>query len=354
MNKYFDEDLIEATYPEAQCIPAMKIWKLPQGKENMYEQMCDNGEYFGEIKKDGYWYEFEKTQNYTYLFGKTTSKVTGLLTEKSANVPHIIEALSALPADTILIGEIYYPNGTSKTVTTIMGCLADKAVQRQNEKGLIHYYIHDIIRLNGEDLINSGALKRYNILKQVFQEYNLTQYPFLELADIILDNIAEETVNALNRGEEGIVLKKKDYPYTPEKRPAWSTIKMKQHDTADVVCMGFCDATKEYTGKELDTWEYWIDGEAVTKGYYFGWKTAIRIGAYNSNGILKEIGTIASGLTDELRADFAACADKYLNKVCRVDCMSLDSKEKTIRHGIFKGFRDDKDAADCLLEDIFK
>jgi len=350
----YTREAIDEYYPEALMIPAMKVWKLPQGKEHMYEEKAESGEYFGQIKKDGYWYEFEKTEHYSYLFGKTESKTTGVLTEKSANVPHIMAALNCLPTNTIIVGEVYYPNGTSKTVTTIMGCLPQKAIDRQNEKGLIHYYIHDIIELNGEDLTSKGALERYEILKETYHSFNLDQYDFIELAEVYLDNLSEITINTLNSGEEGIVLKKKDYKYTPEKRPAWSTIKMKQHDTADVICIGFCDATKEYTGKELDTWEFWEDDIPVTKGYFYGWKTAIEIGAYMPDGTLKSIGTIASGLTDDLRQAFADEPDKYINKVCRVDCMSLDSKEYTIRHGIFKGFRDDKNDFDCLVEDIFK
>ena len=130
---------------------------------------------------------------------------------------------------------------------------------------------------------------------------------------------------------------------------------------------------KDYTGKEIETWEYWapadpvgslfkgigyegyLNGELnpITKGYYYGWKTAIKIGAYDSNGKLIEIGTVASGLTDELRKDFAVNPDKYLNKVVMLQCMELDKKEHTLRHAFFKGFRDDKNATECTIESIF-
>src|SRR5574344_767913 len=64
----FSQELIDKFAPEAQCIQAMKIWKLPDGKENMFPQVCNSGDYFAELKKDGYWYQFEKTEHYSYLF----------------------------------------------------------------------------------------------------------------------------------------------------------------------------------------------------------------------------------------------------------------------------------------------
>ena len=33
--------------------------------------------------------------------------------------------------------------------------------------------------------------------------------------------------------------------------------------------------------------------------------------------------------------------------------MQKDNVEKTLRHPFFKGFRDDKNAEDCTLKDIF-
>ncbi len=373
----FSRELIDTYAPGADCIMPMKVWKLPDGKENMFPEVCNSGNYFAQLKKDGYWYQFEKTANGTHLFSRTVSKKTGLLSDKIDSVPHINSALATLPEGTILIGEIYYPNGTSKNVTRIMGCLAPEAIKRQSTEGEIHYYIHDIIKYKGVDLCGIGAFHRYQVLQRVWEVHQLSNFSFLELAVAITDNIQEATAEALSNNEEGMVLKRKAAAYTPDKRPAWDTIKIKKMDFLDVVCMGFIDATINYTGKELENWPYWWDPDLnrryeigryykeycteevcmfyipVTKGHYYGWKTAIRIGAYDSNGNLKEIGTIASGLTDELREDFAKNPEKYLGLVCSVQCMEKDSKEQTLRHAFFKGFRPDKEKKDCLLSEIF-
>ena len=379
----FDKDKIHELYPEAEnlMIEPMLIWKLPAGKESMLSEVCSNGEYFLEEKIDGAFYQFVKTENHSYLFGRTVSKLSGVLTEKSDNVPHLKEALSCLPAGTILIGEIYVPGGTSKDTVSIMGCLPALAIKRQ-EKEPIHYYVHDIIAYDTVNLIDSPADLRYKILAAIWEKHNLNQYSFLRLATRVDEDMEAEISRILKSGGEGAVLKKKDYPYTPGKRPAWSTIKVKQMDSIDLICTGFCDATKEYTGKELATWEYWEergersqDGEytwllsegqyyedyfhnphiyrPVTKPYFLGWKTAIRIGAYNDNGELVDLGTVSSGLTDDNKREMTENPDLWLGHVVALDCMQIDKKEHTLRHPVFKCKRDDKDAKDCVISEIF-
>lgn len=379
----FDKDKIHELYPEAEnlMIEPMLIWKLPAGKESMLSEVCSNGEYFLEEKIDGAFYQFVKTENHSYLFGRTVSKLSGILTEKSDNVPHLKEALNCLPAGTILIGEIYVPGGTSKDTVSIMGCLPALAIKRQ-EKEPIHYYVHDIIAYDTVNLIDSPADLRYKILAAIWKKHNLNQYSFLRLATRVDEDMEVEISRILKSGGEGAVLKKKDYPYTPGKRPAWSTIKVKQMDSIDLICTGFCDATKEYTGKELATWEYWEergersqDGEytwllsegqyyedyfhnphiyrPVTKPYFLGWKTAIRIGAYNDNGELVDLGTVSSGLTDDNKREMTENPDLWLGHVVALDCMQIDKKEHTLRHPVFKCKRDDKDAKDCVISEIF-
>lgn len=369
----FDKNKIAEFYPGAEDLmfEPMKIWSIPAGKEAKLEEMLENGEYFASIKKDGAAYLYTKTSKGTYLFGRTISKVTGLLTEKSANIPHIIDALKDLPENTIIVFEIYYPRGKSKDVTTIMGCLPQKAIERQKNNP-IHAYAHDIIYLDGKDLRQVEALERYNILAKLWKDYNLSSFDFLELAQPIYEDILETANKVLAAGEEGLVLRKKDGTWEEGKRPAWKTIKIKEHDSVDLVCMGFCTPTKEYTGKEIETWPYWVyengrfeevslsckfgeDGwKPVTKYYALNQPSAIKIGAYNDKRELVELGTVSSGLTDGDKQGMAENPDKYLYKVVSLSCMSIDKKEKTLRHPAFEGWREDKDPKDCLINEIFR
>ena len=374
----FNKEKIKELYPEALMYEAQLINK---GTDTLLKSACESGEYFGQLKKDGYWYQCEMHQDNKYLFSRSASRTTGLQSEKSANVPHIIEALSVLPINTILVGEVYYPGGSSKDVTTIMGCLPTKAVERQNGSyGKIHYYIHDILMYNGIDFViaETGAWDRYCILKKIWEKYNLGQYDFLELAEAWTDNLYSRVGDSLAAGEEGMVIKKKDAKYEPGKRPT-TNLKAKKVDFIDAIIIGFEEPTKEYYGKELDTWGYNIledDDEtdyrlqgnysdlcekfsnqkvvAVTKPYYYKWFNArIKIGAYDENGNIKEIGIIHSGISDEMKQDMSENPQNYLNKVCMIQCMELDKSAHTIRHGFFKGLRNDKEATECTFENIF-
>ena len=376
----FDKEKISEFFPGAEdlMIQPMLIWTLPANKKDKLSEICASGEYFAEEKIDGALYQFCRTDKGNYLFGRTVSVKNGLLTNKIDNVPHINSALSCLPCGTVIIGEIYIPGGTSKNVTSIMGCLPVEAIKRQDKQGKIKYYLHDMIFYNGEDMRSWGAEARYQKLVEAWNEFHLEQFDFLRLAESFDTGIEERLSQILAAGGEGIVLKKKDAPYSEGKRPAWATIKCKQMDTIDLVCTRAIEATKEYTGKELETWPYWQErsernqnGEytwlssegqyyedylhnphiyrPVTKPYFYGWKTAIGIGAYDDEGNLKEIGTVSSGLTDEMRAHL----DDYIGKVVALQCMSIDRKEKTLRHPIVKAWRDDKNAAECKLSEVF-
>lgn len=376
----FDKEKISEFFPGAEdlMIQPMLIWTLPSNKKDKLSEVCASGEYFAEEKLDGALYQFCRTDKGNYLFGRTVSVKNGLLTNKIDNVPHINSALSCLPCGTVIIGEIYVPGGTSKNVTSIMGCLPAEAIKRQDKQGKIKYYLHDMIFYNGEDIQSWGAEARYQKLVEAWNEFHLEEFDFLRLAESFDTGIEERLSQILAAGGEGIVLKKKDAPYSEGKRPAWATIKCKQMDTIDLVCTRAIEATKEYTGKELETWPYWQErsernqnGEytwlssegqyyedylhnphiyrPVTKPYFYGWKTAIGIGAYDDEGNLKEIGTVSSGLTDEMRAHL----DDYVGKVVALQCMSIDRKEKTLRHPIVKAWRDDKNAAECKLSEVF-
>ena len=384
----FDIKEVEKFYPGAGGL-MIEPQLIHKGTDSQLKA-CDDGTWFAELKKDGALYMYVKgLGGENYLFGRTVSKKTGLLTEKSANVPHIIEALNNVPNGTILLGEIYYPGKTSKDVTSIMGCLPKKAIERQkNEYGLIHYYIYDCLGYNGTSLLKYDNWTRYQVVKKIFEkDIPVLQFiewtedneknseikfyrNYIELAEAITEEIYHNIGKALSEGEEGLVVKKKTGLYEPGKRPM-TMLKAKQVDHIDAVIIGFKDPEIRYTGKEIESWQYWVGtddheerlpvgchyGEpcviAVTKHYYYNWKNAIEIGAYDNEGNIHSIGTIASGLTDYMREDMSLHPENYLGKVVEIQCMMKDNKEKTLRHGFYLKTRYDKPATDCLLEDIF-
>ena len=377
-----NDNILKEKYPgsEGLVYPPMLIHA---STNTQLKNACESGDYFGQLKKDGAWYQFIKGYNgECYLFSRTISKKTGVPVEKIDNVPHIKNALKTLPNNTILIGEIYYPGQSSRNTVEIMGCLPAKAVERQaSSRGLIHYYIHDILMYNGVNLVSNKVNNelRYKILEKIFNLHKLNKYDFLELAEAWTDKLYERIGSALTAGEEGMVIKKKTGIYEPDKRPD-TNLKAKKVDFIDAIIIGFEEPTKEYYGKEIENWQYWVwkmpskemfferlpigihyEEECisginipVTKPYYMGWHNSrIKIGAYDKDGNIVNIGTIHSGISDEMKQDMSEHPEKYLNKVCAIQCMEKDSINKTIRHGFFKFTREDKDTKDCTIDAIF-
>ena len=52
----------------------------------------------------------------------------------------------------------------------------------------------------------------------------------------------------------------------------------------------------------------------------------IKIGAYDENGVLVNIGTIHSGISDEMKQSMSEHPELWLNKVCKIQCMEKSSE----------------------------
>lgn len=367
----FEASEVRQRFGSSLLIDPMKIWALPKNRAHMKEELLNSDEYFKLEKKDGYWYQYEKnTEGNSAMFSRTISKKTGYYLDKSGNIPHIAKVLDEkLPSGTILIGETYIPGKTSSDVTTIMGCLAPKAVARQeeDESKRIHYFVHDILMYNGTLLLNVDNYVRYQILKKVFNDCQIFD-PYIELAQEITTDGVEALNDLLNSGEEGLVLKKKAGRYHPAAKPAWETIKFKRTTgDLDVICLGFEPPTKEYTGSEIDSWKYWADelnkihstpgaGRIpVTKAFASGWIGALKIGVYDEGNLI-QLGTVSSGLTEALLSVIESDPDTFLNKPLVVGAMEINEEDKTLRHPYinskkgYYGFRDDIDIEDCTWD----
>lgn len=188
----------------------------------------------------------------------------------------------------------------------------------------------------------------------------------------------------LTRGDEGIVITHEGGKYEPGKRPSKTTLKIKKEikQTIDCFFTGVGSApTREYTGKEIENWQYWEDIrtgekkqgdyyrdyhsgaaiEPVTKGYFNGWCGSLEIGVLKKsigskckiNGVEYQDRVVLplgwlSGLTEEMKAE----PKKYAFKPIEVTAMEYDSYSHTLRHGKMVGWRNDLTLEDCVLEKI--
>lgn len=335
----------------------MLVGKAPKN----YEDMLKNTPIIGTIKKDGYWSQLVKDENEVHLYSRTVSKKTGYYSDNIDKVPHIKDwAMNELPNGTCIIGEVYYPNGTSKNVTSVLGALPEKAIERQKgEYGKIHFYMHDILAYSGEDYVMNNMTYDYrysNLCEHI--DIATPLIPELEVArcyDNAYLDLDKVTIDKLAAGEEGMVFRVENGLYAPGKRQPKVMFKIKQaQNDIDFVITEVLPPEYLYTGKESETWEYKDkEGNLITKAAYYSWAGALRLGAYDKAGNLVSIGRVSSGLTDNLKADLAANPEKYIGTVVEVNCMSLDKENKTFRHPYLSRLRPDKPAQDCKLEEIF-
>lgn len=361
--EFYDNDKVKELYPDAVgMVFSPMLIKL--GTQEQIEKLDTDEDWYAEEKKDGYLQIFVKTTDNVYMFARTCSKKTGLPTEKSGHVPYLKEAFKCLPPETIILGEIYKKGGTSKNVTEILGCLESKAIKRQDESGKLTYYIYDCLRYNNKDLMSLGSWGRKQKLKEIYKKYNFDQYDFIELAEDYVNNKLEQLNKIFAAGGEGMVFKKKDGIYQPGKRPN-TNLKAKQKDNIDCIIIGFEPPKKEYSGKEIETWQYWENEDGtlfsgqgyqlglkpVTKAYFNNWKnTELKIGLYDKNNNLIDFGVVHSGISDEMKKDMSENPNNYLNKVCEIQCMSIDKNGHSLRHAFFKNMREDKNIEDCICD----
>jgi ATP-dependent DNA ligase len=312
--------------------------------------------------------------------------VSGAYLDKLSHVPHLLPYFESLPNGTCLLGELYLPSKPgSRNITTIMGCLKEKAIERQNKGERLHFYVFDCLAFAEKSLLDWPAKKRFNVASDLIYVKDIGTHEYVSYAEyktgkelwVMLQEI-------LARGDEGVVITHKDGKYEPGKRPSKTTLKIKKElkQTIDCFFTGRGSApTREYTGKELDTWQYWenlITGEKimgdfykdystgasiepVTKGYYYGWYGSLEIGVFRHregskckiNGVVYEdtevfpIGWL-SGVTEEMKAD----PKKIAFKPMEVTAMEYDSINHSLRHGKMVGWRPDLSLADCTFEKI--
>ena len=359
-------------------LDAMKYYSFTAAfkgdKKAKARELCLSGSYLGSRKMDGAWAMIIRDNSGNFHLRSRTESVNGGYADKAEWIPHICEELGVIPNGTVLLGEIYFPNNEgSRKITSVLNCLKDKCLERQKKNGWLHFYIFDTIAWNGKSLINTAFESRIKQINQIksTEHIEIAQYvEGKELWDLFGDVIA--------LGGEGIVITRKDCKYLPGKRTAWMTLKMKKEltDTIDAFLDGaYKPAAKGYTGKEIETWPYWMNRktnekvceckyreysygelwEPITKAYYNDWASSVSFSVMR-DGVPVRIGWI-SGITDQLKEEIVHAPEKWIHKVASLTAMEVMNinGEYTLRHGKIEKWRNgDKSYTDCSFDQIAK
>lgn len=354
---------------------SMKYWSFPKTydatrRKTEAKNFATSGNYIGSRKMDGLWNMIICDENGFYHMRSRTAGVNGGFVDKAEWIAHIIEGLS-LPKGSAIIGEIYFPNNEgSRKVTSVLNCLKEKCLDRQARGEYLHFYVFDIIAWNGKSIMNVPFEKRVNkYLNNEFKKHFCSEY--IEVAEYKEgDDLWNLYGDVIASGGEGIVITKKSAVYSPGKRTAKMTLKMKKElqNTIDAFIDGdYKKPTKLYSGKEIETWSYWenektgekfnsnkyaeyISGVPVvpiTKPYYNNWASAISLSVMK-DGKPVHIAWI-SGITDAVKQTIVENPADLVGKVVELTAMEVENidGEYSLRHAKIESWREDKNAQDC-------
>lgn len=357
---------------------AMKYWAPPKSydkkkwKQEVREYML-SGQYIGARKVDGIWAMIIKDTEGNFHLRSRTKNVEGTFADKAEWIPQILSELEDVPAGTVLLGEIYKAGDEgSRKATAILNCLRDKSLERQ-KKTPLHFYCFDILAFDNEVLLKTPIEKRIKFIEKILCR---PAYQFVEKAQYVEGvNLWSLCGEILAAGYEGMVIQKKSATYDCGKRTARMTIKVKKEieNTIDAFIDGNWKApTKEYSGKEIESWTYWQNvktGEKfascqyadycagaplipITKSYYNNWAAAISLSVMK-DGKPVHIAWI-SGITEDIKNRIVHEPESLIGKVVEVSCMQVEhiDGEYSLRHGKILGFRSDKTAAECTFDQI--
>lgn len=435
--------------PEAFKFAGIKGYEPMTAKELETEEQQDekfrDPNYYIEEKFDGtralvYFLsqptEDGKEVGYCRVFSRRISKKTGFYVENSDSLPHIRDLNVPELGGTILDGEMFIDGLPFKEVSSTLNCLWDKAIDRQIEKGFITFHAFDILFYKGIDLRKMPLERRKVYLHLAVEESNsdyIREVEYFECGKEIKADLYSEVMKRINAqyedpyfdmleddkdtypnlydcwknqkpltprayyelivstGGEGLIVKPKSGKYLHKR--GWEYSKIKKFLTREMIVIGFSEPTKEYTGKDVRKWGFWVEKDTdkrvmgnfygdkkyipVTRHYYYNQVGNLLLGVlltedevdnipknkrgqlyqpvcaniYNRDELyLMEVCECA-GFDDETRDYFTRNKDKMIGTVVEVKANELFKDSGKMRHPRYMRQRFDKEPEQCVWID---
>lgn len=372
------------------------------------------------------------------VFSRRISKKTNFYVENTDSLPQIRELDRPELGGTILDGEMFIDGLPFKEVSSTLNCLWDKAIDRQIEKGFISLHAFDILFYKGIDLRKMSLERRKEYLHLAVEEANspyIQEVEYFECGNIIDTNVYDEVMKRVGNemyidqffneledekdtyphlykcykskdqiltprgyyelivalGGEGLIVKPKSGKYLHKR--GWEYSKIKKFLTREMIVIGFDEPTKEYTGKDVRKWGFWIENETekrvqgnfygdknytpVTKFYYYNQVGNLLLGVLLTKDEVNSIpknkrGQLyqpvcaniydrdelyimevceCAGFDDETREYFTRNKDKMIGSVVEVKANELFRDSGKMRHPRFMRVRHDKEPERCIWSD---
>ena len=416
--------------------------------EEVQDEKMGDKSYFLEEKFDGtralvYFLSQQyggRDVGYCRVFSRRVSKKTGFYVENTDSLPQIRELDVPELAGTILDGEMFINGLPFKEVSSTLNCLWDKAIDRQLEKGFISLHAFDILFYKGIDLRKMPLERRKVYLHLAIEECGS---PYIEEVkyydcgvaineipqDLVLqrfngdqkkasqfvagicsdeespyENLRKTIMGGMHfsprayyelivaTGGEGLILKPKKGQYHHKR--GWEYSKVKKFLTREMIVIGFDEPTREYSGKDIKKWGFWVDEQnkrhmgnfygdkrytPVTKFYYYNQVGNLLLGVLipkedfealpkNKRGeayipsdceldprldeeyYLMHVCECA-GFDDETREYFTRNREKMVGSVVEVKANELFRDTGKMRHPRYLRPRYDKEPERCVWSD---
>lgn len=385
-------------------------------------------------------YTTKKEMGFCRVFSRRISKKTGFYVENTDSLPQIRELDVPELSGTVLDGEMFIDGKPFKEVSSTLNCSWFNALDRQIDKGFVTFHAFDILFYKGIDLRRMPLHRRkvylhlaieeagceyikevmYHLcgksfdmtLSEAISSRNLTSEGVESLYLFVQDHrgsfpelfsyLSKETTTFTPRayyelvvasGGEGVMVKPKDGKYLHKR--GWEYSKIKAFLTRDLIVMGFSEPTREYTGKDVRRWAYWVEKATnkrvtgnfygnpdylpVTRHYYYNQVGNLLLGVLIS---MKDYEKIApakrgsayppsafnlseldgtdlllmevcetSGFDDDTRAMFTKNRERMVGTVVEVKANGLFHDSGKFRHPRYLRMRPDKSPGQCTWND---
>jgi bifunctional non-homologous end joining protein LigD len=312
--------------------PSRKTGTLPRWREpqlaTLVSEAPEGKEWLSELKYDGY-------RTLIAVAGGKASIFTRNGKDWTDKFPGIAEAAAALETDgTLIDGEIVAFDGKGRTDFSSL----QKSIKQGGEMSC---FVFDLIMEGGKDITDMPLTERKERLEKIVGRGQGA----LVYSDHVRGSAEKVFAEICRAGHEGIIAKRADAPYRSGRGKDWLKVKCTRRQ--EFVVGGFSPTTKRarpFSSVLIGVQE---DGKFVYKG---------RVGSFSA-GTLEELGEALASRGRKtspfagLPKDVARGA-RFVTPdlVVEVDFAEFTA-DGVVRHGVVKGIRGDKDAADVVLEE---